>query len=377
MKLTERIIQNAKLPTAGAKLMTPFLWDSKCQGLAVRVLPSGTKTFVLQMRHDGRLHRVKIGRYSSSGSGWTLEQARRRADELRVKIQHGEEVNDKATFEALAELFFQHSVKRKTVARMRKRLDEHCSGWLKRKAKTITKGEIGELYDKIGANYPSLANRVVALVHAIFAYAIRKEKFKGANPAVIDKEDRLKEKKRERYLSFQELERLNDAILQEVDWRHRSYFPLLLLTGARKGELLRARWEHIKFDECTWEKPDTKTGVPQTMPLPQAAIQILEALPSRSKSEWIFPGYGETGHMRDAFEAWVRIRDRAKIHNLRQHDLRHSFASFLAGRGVSIQVIGRLLNHKSIQTTQRYAHIADEAQRAAIEANAALMITGQ
>ena len=151
---------------------------------------------------------------------------------------------------------------------------------------------------------------------------------------------------------------------------------MLLLTGARKGELLSAKWVDINLEDCTWTMPDTKTGDAQTLPLPREAVAILEALPSRGKSEWVLPGHGRLGHMRDACEAWQRIRERAGIVNVRQHDLRHSFASFLAGRGVSIQVIGRLLNHKSISTTQRYAHISDAAARAAIEQNATLMISG-
>ncbi len=373
-KLTEQNIEREKPPAPGedGKHTQRFLWDTKERGLALRVLDTGTRTFLLQTRVEGMLHRVKIGRYPD----WTLAQARKKAAELRVALAHGETVTDKTTFGALAEAYLKHieGHSKKSAPDVRKRVTEHCTAWFGRKAASIRRSDVHELHLKIGATYPAQANRVVAIIRTIFNHAIAFELFKHPNPAKLRKEDRFPEEKRERYLTYEELTRLNEALLQEPDWRHRAYFPLLLVTGARKSEWLGARWENLDLAQGLWHKPVTKTGR-KTALLPPQAVAILEALPSRDKSPWVFPGYGKSGHMRDGFEAWNRIRDRAKIPDLRQHDLRHSFASFLANRGTSIQIISKLLGHANIATTQRYSHIRDDAQREALEANAALMIT--
>src|SRR5262249_40740399 len=131
--------------------------------------------------------------------------------------------------------------------------------------------------------------------------------------------------------------------------------PLCLLLGPRKSELLAARWSDIDLGQRTWRLPMTKAGRSHLLPLPEPAVGILEALPSRGQSDWVFPGDGASGHLVEPKKAWQRIRQRAGVPDVRIHDLRRTLGSWLAASGYSLPLIGRALNHTNVNTTAVYA----------------------
>jgi integrase len=173
-------------------------------------------------------------------------------------------------------------------------------------------------------------NRSVALIRSMFNFARKKRHFSGENPAASV--DFFPEEKRERFLSPDELRRVNEALLQEPNEYWRAYFPLTLLLGPRKNDLLGARWADIDFEQRTWRLPTTKAGRSHLLPLPESAVDILRSLPSRGQ-EFIFPGIGRTGHLAEPKKAWVRIRNRAGVPDVRIHDLRRTLGSWLAASG--------------------------------------------
>jgi integrase len=197
------------------------------------------------------------------------------------------------------------------------------------------------------------------------------ELLKGDNPAYGIKP--FREEKRQRFMTPEELQKVNAALLEEPDWRWRAYFPLALMLGTRKSELLSMRWADIDPIASTWRIPETKAGNSHLLPLPKPAMEVLKALPSREQSEWVFPGDGASGHIVKPAKAWQRIRRRAGVIDVRIHDLRHTLASWLVGQGFNLPLVGRALNHSQPATTARYAHIALGPLRAALEANAAVM----
>ena len=139
---------------------------------------------------------------------------------------------------------------------------------------------------------------------------------------------------------------------------------MLLLTGARRGEILQLRWEYVDLVHACLRLPDSKTGA-KTVAVSAAALDVLASLERRS--DWVFPT--QRGDLPvDLSRPWDRIRERAKLPRLRLHDLRHSHASVLATDGVPLLVIGRILGHKVPATTARYAHLADDPVRKAVEA---------
>jgi len=198
----------------------------------------------------------------------------------------------------------------------------------------------------------------------------------GDNPCSRIKMNR--EESRERFLSPDEVHRLNDALAQEPDGRWRAFFPLSLYLGTRKGELLSARWEHVDLErgELTLPRATTKGGRTVVLPLSAPAIDILKTLPSRETSPWVFPSTSSaSGHLSSPKSVWKRLVKRAGLVDARPHDLRRTVGSWLAGEGYSLTVIGRALGHRSLSATQVYARLDTAVVRAALEVHGALMQT--
>ena len=219
---------------------------------------------------------------------------------------------------------------------------------------------------------PYRANRALALCSKTFQLAV-KWNMRDKNPCVgVEKNT---EEKRYRYLVDDELPRLAKALAAHPDRAAANVFRLLLLTGARRGEVLGARWADLDLGAGKWTKPasSTKQKRSHIAPLSAPAQQLLweireqQAKKHRTLPEFVFPGRGATGHVREVVRAWHRVCRAAGITNLRIHDLRHSFASLPAGIGGSLPMIGALLGHSSPATTQRYAHLHADPLKDAVE----------
>ncbi|WP_424973207.1 tyrosine-type recombinase/integrase [Dinoroseobacter sp. S76] len=189
---------------------------------------------------------------------------------------------------------------------------------------------------------------------------------------------RYREQKRERYLSQAELRRSGDVLADCERFGSESSnvvaaFCLLILTGCRLGEIQTLRWDYITPNGM--ELPDSKTGA-RRIPLPSAARAILDALPSDPGNPYVIAGKNEGQHITDLQHRWRHIRDPAGLNDVRIHDLRHTYASNAVSSGMPIQMVGRLLGHTQLQTTMRYAHLADDPVRKAAEENAAALSDG-
>jgi integrase len=139
---------------------------------------------------------------------------------------------------------------------------------------------------------------------------------------------------------------------------------LLLLSGARKTEIEGLRWDEIDAERGLIRKAHSKTG-PKVMMLSEPMRAIIEAQPRLSESPWVFPGRSGKGHYVGTPRIWKKVRERAKVEDVRLHDLRHSAASFALASGLSLELIGGLLGHAQPRTTARYAHLAaDDLHRA-------------
>jgi integrase len=183
---------------------------------------------------------------------------------------------------------------------------------------------------------------------------------------------KYREHKRERYLSQVELQRLGQVLSEaEQDGSETQHiiaaFRLLILTGCRLGEIQTLQWGFIT--DQGMELPDTKTGA-RRIPLPSAARAVLSALPRVDDNPYVIIGKVLGKHATDFQHPWRRIRERGGLSGVRIHDLRHTYASNAVSSGMPIQMVGRLLGHTQIQTTMRYAHLADDPVKQAAEENA-------
>jgi integrase len=377
MNLTAGFIEALK-PGAG---QTDY-FDSKVSGLGIRVSPGGTRTWILRYRQHGRRYRLVLGRFPAL----SLADARGKAREMLGKIAAGgdpaqehAEAKAEPTFSELIDAYLQRHAEphKRTAWQDRLVLKRYVpADWYSRRLSTFTRNDIARLHGKVGGQYGRYAaNRMLALLRVMLNLARDWGMLKDDNPATRIK--MFREEKRDRFLTPEEVRRLNDALLSEPNPYWRAFFPLSLLLGTRRGELLSARWEHVDFNARTLRLPETKAGRSHLIPLPAPALELLIALPSRAAGGFVFPGNGDTGHIVSPGKAWARIRQHANLADARIHDLRRTLGSWLAVAGHGLPLIGKALNHSQPSTTAVYARLDLEPLRRALEANAALMTGNQ
>lgn len=176
---------------------------------------------------------------------------------------------------------------------------------------------------------------------------------------------------RERFLTPEETGRLKEAVVASQNTQLQHIVGLLLLTGARLRELLDARWENVDVERRSWFIPTSKTGKPRHVPLSTAALAIIEALPRFTGCVWLVPNPDTKLPYNSIKGAWGTAIKAANLPGLRLHDLRHSAASFMVNSGVDLFAVGKVLGHANYQSTQRYAHLANDTLLKAVEAGAA------
>jgi integrase len=206
---------------------------------------------------------------------------------------------------------------------------------------------------------PYRGNRVLALASKLFTLAILWQ-YRADNPA--KGVGRNHEEKRERYLGPAELSALLDTLTHWPNATIANIILFALLTGARRSEILGARWAEINLDNGTWTKraARTKQAKLHVVPLSEAALTLLRSLPQ--DGPFVFPNGAGKPHS-DIWKSWAAICRAAGIAGLRLHDCRHSYASAAINAGLDLPVIGKLLGHTRPATTARYAHLADSVAR--------------
>ena len=284
-----------------------FIRDDQLKGLALRVTDTGSRFFIWEGRIKGRVRRITLGQFPTL----TVLDARKAALETKTAVVYGEdpaqeraEVRAERTFGDLEDAYIErHAKQRKRSWREDQAVFKNHvpSGWRHRRLSDITREDVIQLRDAVARKenprvkdqeqrkkgIPYAANHVLRLLRSMFNLARDWGMLVGDNPATRIK--LLSETKRDRFLSPDELARVNTALAQEPNEYWRAFFALSLMLGTRKGELLLLKWTDIDFRQRTLRISQTKVGRPHILPLPAPAISILEPLPSRETGEWVFP----------------------------------------------------------------------------------------
>lgn len=302
-----------------------------------------------------------------------------------------------------------------------------------RKVAEVHEGDIESLHRSItDRGAPVRANRVLAVASKMFSLSLKRKEGEDApwrnqaqgNPC--KGVARNPEEGHERFFSPAELAALSDALAAYGQTPAADCIRFVMLTGCRPGEAIRATWDQFDSEPGFWVKPSAHTKQRKThrVPLAAAAAELLERIkaqrektPRRAQSNFVFPGQSHGEPLKQLRSAWEAVTSAATIalwrdakdprtaaliadlersldrsatlkevlalaaktglklptapHDARIYDLRHTFASVGAGGGLSLQIIGRLLGHTQMRTTQRYAHLADDPLK-----EAAAKITG-
>jgi integrase len=370
--LTDGVVKSLPPPEAGNRIT----YDDDVKGFGIRVTAAGARAFVLNYRtRSGRERRYTIGSYPD----WKTTAARGEAAELKKRVDRGEDpqggVEADRTAKTVADMCQRFKdehlpkLRDSTAKEYGALIDSYILPELKHvKVADVTYSEVDDLHRKVSKHAPYRANRVVALLSKMFSLAMRWE-WRTGNPAKGI--ERNQEAKRQRYLAGDELGRLTKALAEHDDQQAANIIRLLLLTGARRGEVLSATWDQFDLTTGVWTKPGstTKQKTEHRVPLSAPARQLLAELREKAAkdAEFVFPGRGEEGHRVEIKGDWAAICEAAEIIEARMHDLRHTYASMLASVGLSLPVIGALLGHSQPATTARYAHLFDDPLRVATE----------
>jgi integrase len=346
------------------------IWDASVPGFGARRQTGAAVSYFLKYRNpDGRQRWHSIGRH---GAPWTPETARAEARRLLGAVVAGDDpAADRSarkvakTVADLATRFLNEHVETKrkprTVCEYKRLLQTAILPELgTKRIAEVTRAEVARLHHARRAT-PTQANRTLALLSVLFTFAERVgERPDGSNPC--RHVERFPQRRRERFLSAEELGRLGDVLAAYPGSPyHPATIKLLVFTGARLGEVLGLRWEWIDTERGEARLPDSKTGA-KTLHLPPPALEVLAGLPRIQGEPYVLGAKRGTTFIE---APWRRIRVASGLPDVRLHDLRHSFASIAASDGMGLPIIGKMLGHTQAQTTQRYAHLASDPVKAA------------
>ncbi len=356
-------------------------WDRDLTGFGVRVYPTGSKVYIAQARGPEGPKRVAVGRHGVIHA----DQARKRAALVIARIKAGEEAVPEPikpavgpTVAELAKRYLAEYVsvrcKPRTVKTLRSVVLRHIVPALGKLPLTaVGRAHVLGLHQSLHET-PAIANQAVRTLSAMYRLAEEWGMIpERTNPCRAIAEYPVG--RRERFLTEAEFDRLGRA-LDRIETEGGASasavaaIRLLILTGCRKSEILTLRWEEVALDQAELRLSDSKTGA-RVVSLSEPAVKLLAGLPRTPGNPWVLPGTKPGTHLRKLDDAWQSVRSRAGLHDVRLHDLRHSFASRALALGEGLSTIGKLLGHARIETTSRYAHLARDSVRESAERVAA------
>ena len=368
LSLTTDIVNNYQCPEDKKKI---DLFDTQVSGLALEVRCSGGRTYYLRYKNKRSVIKLlKLG----VPADLTLKQVRQLAQEKRTQIALGKDPHEEkkilksvptfATFIDEQYLPFIKSYKRSWATDVSVLKNHLLPAFGKKYLDEISRTDIIKVHqgrlDAGGA--PGSANRLLIMMRYIYNLACEK----WCVPGVKDNPTKgiplfEENNKNERYLSTLEVQRLFEAVKASQNTMLQYIIPMLILTGARKQEVLKAHWQEFDVDARSWRIPMTKSGKARHVPLSDQTLRLLAEIKRRELgSPFVFPNPKTGRPYVSIFYAWDTARKNADLADVRIHDLRHTFASLLVNSGRTLYEVQKLLGHTQVKTTQRYAHLSHD-----------------
>ena len=372
-RFTQRTIEQLPAHHADARSRFAEYSDTEVTGLRMLVNRLGRRWFYARATFRGKKRVLRLGEYPAL----SLTEARRKALAVRADIDRGVDPVQSRTAERNIPTFaefaerdyaqFILTTKRSANSDLSKLRLHLIPRFGARRLDEITLRDVQTYHALIRQSHsPASANRHLSVLSSLFGCAVRWDILTKNPCGGVSKF--TENNAQQRFLSLDDIGRLYRA-MEDAGPRSDmtvAALKLLLLTGTRKNEALRARWEHVDIEDSgIWRLPHTKNGKAHHVPLNDEAKVLLRSLPRVPGCPWIFPGRDPNAPLVEVRRCLNRLTRAAGIAPLRVHDLRHSFASLCAQSGTSLLQIKQLLNHASIATTQRYAHLTADDLRTA------------
>ncbi len=338
--------------------------DDVVSGLVLAIQPTGARTFFLVRMVRGRRRYGTIG----SADAMTIPEARREARRLIASyIEPAKTDSGPRTpghpMDAFAAEFLDRQArhwKPRTLETNRYLIHNHIlPAFGHMTVDAIAVEQVRDWFASMSER-PGSANRAMPVLSMMMRMAeLWGYRAHNSNPCKNTR--RYKMKPKERFLTADEMARLNAVLTRDEFWCPHivAIVRLLMLTGCRFGEIAALEWDWIKDRRIFL--PDSKSG-PRTVWLSSAARAVIDAIPRYSEDcPYLFPARPPTRPVDNIGYQWDRIRDEAGLPGLRLHDLRHSWASTAAMNGVDMVTIAKLLGHALVETTERYVHLSDRS----------------
>lgn len=356
------------------------VYDTKVPALCVRVTSQGGRYFYTYRKINQKPVRMKLGKFGEI----SIDDARIQAADAAAKVAHRvnplQERRQARSEMTLGELWAAYLVRHAKPHKKSWAQDEgnwtlHLAAHQKRPLGMVDTDFVSGQHNKLGLRAPYAANRVLALLSKMFSFAGSHLNWKESNPCKNVK--RFSEVSRERFLEPSELKAFFAALEKMEDPLVRDFFWILLLTGARKSNVLAMRWEHIKTKEAAWDIPAAaaKGKKPIRVHLSTKCLEILKARRAAGEgAPWVFPTWSASGHLTQPKKAWKALLAASKLKDLRPHDLRRTLGSWQAALGTNMPTIGKSLGHSSAQATAIYSRVNLDPVRQSVDAATKAML---
>ncbi len=357
-----------RVRAARPRLKRQDIRDDVVAGLMVRVFPSGTRTFTLERSLRGRRHYANLG----DANRMTIPQARHEARRLIADFAEPAKQGNGPRTPGHPMTDFAEEFLERQAHRWKPRTQQINERILRKNilptfgdttVDAITVEQVKEWFASMSER-PGVANRAMPVLSVMMRMA-ELWGYRAHNTNPCKRTRRFRMKLMERFLTAEEMARLNAVLTRDEFWCPNvvAIVRLLMLTGCRVGEILSLEWSWIKGKRIFI--PDAKCG-PRTVWISSAARAVIDAIPRYSEDcPYLFPSRPPTRSIDNIVFHWNRIRDEAGLPGVRLHDLRHTWASVAAMNGVDMVTIAKLLGHALVETTERYVHLSD---RSVIEA---------
>ena len=363
LRFTTDTIKRLKPPIDKSKVQ---YFDSELTGFMIEVKNTGTKTYYYRYRVNTSQKMIRIG----TTTELNFQQAKEKYLELKENQTNPQEYSTQKEKPLITFLEFYNSYYLPYIKAHIKSYETNISVFKNHILKDLSntsmadlkKLDIKRLHNEmitIKNLSRATANKFLIFLSSAYKLANEFELLNSYNPCRGIKEFELNNQ-RQIFLTQSQTKRLLNEVNKSSNIHLKYIVPMLLLSGARKREVLDAKWCDFDNINNLWTIPLTKNGKKRILPITKPLQKILNQIP-KDKTPYLFASPLTLKPYISIYQSWNSARTKANLKEVRMHDLRHTYASALVNAKCSLYEVQVLLGHSTAKMTQRYAHLSNDA----------------